>query len=239
MLNNSTHSRDTFKVQRTRRTRLANIWTINLPNSTKESIAKTGIKGNVMSHMSTKGNQNEGELTPIQQAEKSWSAIAHEEIHWIMAKLPLDETDSNITTILELITVALRLHSLKGVILFLNDARSDKMHPIKNICHFSDLLEWYRGSALIENTTHAGGGIEKTTRIVVIHEEMDPIRAMTTTLEVRPLPANMNEAIDSRPDIIDNYNWPNPTEMHQDTKEPYRAQMAATTTVLEEGQTTH
>jgi hypothetical protein len=48
----------------------------------------------------------------------------------------------------------------------------------------------------------------------------------------------MNEALDSRPNIIDDYDWPNATEMNQDTAEPYKAQLAATTTMIEEGQAT-
>jgi hypothetical protein len=73
-----------------------------------------------------------------------------------MAEFPLDKTKANITTILELMAVALRLHSLKGIILFLDDARSDKMHPIKKtLRHFPYLSEWYSGSALIQNATHA------------------------------------------------------------------------------------
>jgi hypothetical protein len=216
-----------------------NIWTINLPRSTDESIANTGIQGIVMSRISIQKSRNEGELTPIEQAQISRAAKIHDKIHWIMTEFPIDETEATITTILELIAVAVRLHSLKGIILFLNDARSDKMHPIeKTICHFSDLTEWYSGSALIQNTTHAGGGIEKATRVVVIHEEMDPITAITATLEVHPSPANMNEALDSRPDIIDDYDWPNATELHQDPAEPYKARLAATTTMLKEGQTT-
>jgi hypothetical protein len=215
-----------------------NIWTLNLPCSTDESIANTGIQGNVISQMSTQRSQNEDELAPIEQAENSRAAEVHEEIHWIMAKFPLDETEANVTTILELISVALPLHSLKGIIIFLNNARSDKIHPIeKTIRHFSDLSEWYSGSALIQNTTHAGGGIEKATRIVVIHKEMEPITAITTTFEVHPSPANMNNALGSRPNIIDDYDWPNTTEMNQDTAEPYRARLATTTTMLEEGQT--
>jgi hypothetical protein len=216
-----------------------NIWTINLPRSTEESIANTGIQCNIMSQMSTQANRTREEMEPIQQAEKSRAAELHDEIHWIMAEFPLDETNANITTILELIAVALRLHSLQGIILFLNDARSEKMHPIeKTIRHFPDLSEWYSGSALIENTAHAGGGIEKATRVVVLHEEMDPITATTTALETHPSPANINEALDSRPDIIDDYDWPDATTMYHDTVKPNRARLAATTTMLEEGQNT-
>jgi hypothetical protein len=191
-----------------------------------------------MSQMSTQRSQNEDELAPIEQAENSWAAGVHDEIHWIMAKFPLDETKANATTILELIAVALPLHSLKGIILLLNNARSDNIHPIeKTIRHFSDLSKWFSGSALIQNTTHAGGGIEKATRIVVIHEEMEPITAIRMTFEVHPSPANMNEALGSRPNIIDDYDWPNATEMNQDTAEPYRARLVATTTMLKEGHT--
>jgi hypothetical protein len=154
-----------------------------------------------------------------------------------MAEFPLDENKDNVTTILELIAVALPLHSLKGIILFLNNARSDKIHPIgKTIHHFSDLSKWYSGSALVQNTTHAGGGTEKATRIVVIHEEMEPITTIRTTFEVHPSPANVNEALCSPPNIIDDYDWPNATEMNQDTAESYRARLAATTTMPEEGQ---
>jgi hypothetical protein len=79
-----------------------------------------------------------------------------------MKYIPLDKSKANLTTMLELIAVALRLHSLKGIILFLNNARSDKMHPIKKkLRHFPDLSEWYSGSALIQNTKHAGGGIKR------------------------------------------------------------------------------
>jgi hypothetical protein len=215
-----------------------NIWTINLPHSTEESITITGIQGNVMSRMSTQINRTQGGIKPIQQAQNSRAAEVHGKIHWIMAEFPLDETDANVTTILELIAVALRLHSLKGIILFLNDARSDKMHPIeKRIRHFPGLSEWYSGSAVIQNTTHAGGGIEKATRMVVIHEEMEPITATTTTITLHLLPANMNEALDSRPDIIDDYDWPNATEMNPDTAEQYNVRLSATTTMFEEGQT--
>jgi hypothetical protein len=137
--------------------------------------------------MSTQRSQNEDELAPIEQAENSQAAKLHDEIHWIMAKFPLGETKANVITILELIAVALPLHSLKGIILFLNNARSDKIHPIeKTIRYFSDLSKWYSGSALIQNTTNTGGGIEKATRIVVIHKEMEPITAITTTFEVHP-----------------------------------------------------
>jgi hypothetical protein len=216
-----------------------NIWTINLPSSTEGSITNTGIQGTVMLRMSTQIIPNKGEIRPIQQAENSRAATVHDEIHWIMAEFPLDEPEANIITTLELIAVALRLHALKGIILFLNDARSDKMHPIeKTVRHFSDLSEWYSGSALIQNTKHAGGGIEKTTRIVVIHEEMDPITAITSIIDAHPSPANINEALDSRPNIIDDYDWPNATEIHRKPTEPYQARLAATTSMIEEGQTT-
>jgi hypothetical protein len=75
-----------------------NIWTINLPRSTEESIAITGIQGNVMSRMSTQINRNQGEIKPLQQAENSRAAEVHDEIHRIMAEFPLDETDANVAT---------------------------------------------------------------------------------------------------------------------------------------------
>jgi hypothetical protein len=58
-----------------------NIWNINLPGSTEESIANTGIQNNVMSQMSTQRKQNKGEIEPIQQAENSRAADFHDEIH--------------------------------------------------------------------------------------------------------------------------------------------------------------
>jgi hypothetical protein len=74
-----------------------NIWTINLPCSTEESIANTGIQCNIMSQMSTQANQTREEMVPIQQAENSRAAELHDEIHWIMAEFPLDKTNANIT----------------------------------------------------------------------------------------------------------------------------------------------
>jgi hypothetical protein len=70
----------------------------------------------------------------------------------------------------------------------------------------------------------------------MIHEEMEPIKDMMTALKIHPLPANINEGLDSRPGIIDDYHPPNVT--NHDPVEPNRAWLAATTTMLEEGQTT-
>jgi hypothetical protein len=68
-----------------------NIWTINLPRSTEESIANTGIQNNAMSRMSTQRKRNKGEIEPIQQAENSRAVELHDE-NWIMAEFPVDKS---------------------------------------------------------------------------------------------------------------------------------------------------
>jgi hypothetical protein len=92
--------------------------------------------------MSTVDHEIKGESSPIQQAEHSQSIKFHDNIQWILAEFPLNETEANITTILEVIAVAISLHSLQGIVLFLNNTKSDKMHPMETMVrHFSDLSE--------------------------------------------------------------------------------------------------
>jgi hypothetical protein len=67
---------------------------------------------------------------------------------------------------------------------------------------------------------------------------MDPIMAITMALDVHPSPGNINESLDSRPNIIDNYDWPNATTVNHEMVEPNRARLATTTAMVEEGQNT-
>ncbi len=113
------------------------------------------------------------------------------------------------------------------------------MHPIeKRIRHFPDLAEWYSGSTTIRNTQHAGGGIEKSTTVIDIHEDFDPITAITATVKDHPSPANLKEVLDSRPDIIDDYDWPKATTNTHAKRTLYQARPVATTVITENEQPT-
>ncbi len=95
----------------------------------------------------------EGERSPIDQAETSRRASNHDEINWLLAEFPLDETTASITAVLELIAVAIKLHHLRTIVICLNTTNSAKVHPIEHcIRHLEDVKEWYSGGTIIENT---------------------------------------------------------------------------------------
>jgi hypothetical protein len=189
------------------------IWTINMPPSLEEGTSNTGIQGHVLQQMSTQPVLQEDEISPIDQAETSRHASNHDKINWLLAEFPLDETTASITTVLALIAVAIKLHHLRTIVICLNTTNLAKAHPIKHrIRHLKDVEEWYSGGTIIKNTRHSGGGIEKQTRVIIIHKELDPITAAMATKENHPSPATISEGLDTRPDIIDDYDWPRANE---------------------------
>jgi hypothetical protein len=197
-----------------------NLWTINLSPTTESTITDTGIQGQVLSRMSTQ-RLLPGESTPTERAARSRRAERHDEIHWILAEFPLDETTENITNVLEMIAVAIRLHSLQGIVIFINATNSNKIHPIEHrIRHLEDIEEWYSGSTNIQSMRHAGGSIEKVARVIAIHNKLDPISAMTANLIDHPSPTGITEGLDMKPDIVDDYDWPKATAKIQQEASP-------------------
>jgi hypothetical protein len=102
-----------------------------------------------------------------------------------------------------MIAVAIQLHSLQGIIIFINEMDLDKINPIEHrIRHLEDVEEWYSGSTNIHNMRHAGGGIEKVTRVIAIHNELDPFSAMTANLIDHPSPTSIKEGLDMDPTLL-------------------------------------
>jgi hypothetical protein len=181
--------------------------------SIEEGISNTGIQGHILQRMSTQTNLRDGETSPIYQAEMLRQARNHHKINWLLAKFPLDGGTANITSVLELIAVAIKLHHLRAIIVCLNTTTSAKMHPVEHsICHLEDLEEWHSGGTTVENTRHTGGGVEKETCIIVIHKELDPITVATATKEDHPSAAIILEGLHTWPNIIHNYDCPRATE---------------------------
>jgi hypothetical protein len=58
------------------------------------------------------------------------------------------------------------------------------------------------------------------------------------TKENHPSPATISEGLDTRPDIIDDYDWPRANEKRQAAAEAYQARPAASVTLLEDSTTT-
>jgi hypothetical protein len=58
------------------------------------------------------------------------------------------------------------------------------------------------------------------------------------TKENHPSPATISEGLDTRPDIIDDYDWPRANEQRQAAAEAYQARPAASVTLLKDSTTT-
>jgi hypothetical protein len=199
-----------------------------MPPSLEEGISNTGIQGLVLQRMSTQLCLQEDEICPINQAETSRHASGHNESNWLLAEFSLDEATASITKVSELITIAIKLHHLRTIVICLNTTNSAKAHPIKHrMRHLKDVEEWYSGGTIAKNTRHAGGGIEKQTRVITIHKELDPITAAMATKENHPSPATISKGLDTRPGIIDDYDWPRAHEQKQAAAEAYQARPAA------------
>jgi hypothetical protein len=108
------------------------VCTITMSPSIEEGISNSGIQGHVLQRMSTQQRLQDSKISLIDQAETSRQANNHDEINWLLAKFPLDETAANITSVLELIAVPIKLHHLRAIIICINTTNSAKMHPIKH-----------------------------------------------------------------------------------------------------------
>jgi hypothetical protein len=100
-----------------------------------------------------------------------------------------------------------------------------------------DIEEWYSGSSNIHNTRDAGGGIKKVTRVIAIHNELDPILAITDNLTDHPAPStNIAEGLDLRPNIIDDYNFPKATARMSKEVGPYDTKPIVTVSLVKDSQ---